>query len=204
MVAGEFPDESREKNVIPSGYSVPATGYLLVWADGKPGRNSSSHPDLHVNFKLNRGGEAIALFAPDGRLVDSVIFGPQTSDISEGRYPSGVLIFIRSARHPGADNLFVPPQPSFSPLNGGDGGFAHVHHHAWLYLSLRLLRRTEWRHLAAAHRTPPSHAKHRDRRGFIDRPPATILSHRRGAVELTGAGWGQPSPRSPPWFTCGR
>ena len=102
------------KNVIPSGYSVPATGYLLVWADGKPGRNSSSHPDLHVNFKLNRGGEAIALFAPDGRLVDSVIFGPQTSDISEGRYPSGSpYIYPLSAPTPGADNLFVPPQPSF-------------------------------------------------------------------------------------------
>ena len=105
------------QNVIPSGYSVPATGYLLVWADGKPSRNASSHPDLHVNFKLNRDGEAIALFAPDGRLVDSVVFGPQTSDVSEGRYPAGSpYIYPLSAPTPGADNLFVPPPPSFSAI----------------------------------------------------------------------------------------
>ncbi len=102
------------QNVIPSGYFVPALGYLLIWADGKPGRNSPSHPDLHINFKLNRDGETIALYAPDGRLVDGVTFGLQASDLSQGRYPAGgAYIYSLTAPTPGTTNFFVPPAPSF-------------------------------------------------------------------------------------------
>ena len=102
------------QNVIPGGYVVPALGYLLVWADGKPSRNSPTHPDLHVNFKLSREGEAIALFAPDGRLVDSVVFGPQASDVSQGRFPAGGAYFYSlTAPTPRAANYFVPPPPTF-------------------------------------------------------------------------------------------
>ena len=32
---------------------------------------------------------AIALFAPDGTLIDGVTFGPQTTDVSQGRFPDG-------------------------------------------------------------------------------------------------------------------
>lgn len=102
------------QNVISSGYSIPALGYLLIWADGKPSRNSPTHPDLHINFKLNRDGETIALFAPDGRLVDGVTFGPQAKDLSQGRFPPGsAYIYSLSTPTPGAANLFVPPAPSF-------------------------------------------------------------------------------------------
>ncbi|HEY5911014.1 MAG TPA: lamin tail domain-containing protein [Verrucomicrobiae bacterium] len=105
------------QNVIPSGYFVPALGYRLIWADGKPSRNSPSHPDLHIDFKLNRDGETIALYAPDGRLVDGVTFGLQASDVSEGRYPAGgAYIYPLSAPTPGTTNLFVPPAPAFSGI----------------------------------------------------------------------------------------
>jgi hypothetical protein len=62
---------------------------LLVWADGEPNQNSTNQSDLHVNFQLNKGGEAIGLFAPDGAQVDAITFGNQTSDVSEGRCPDG-------------------------------------------------------------------------------------------------------------------
>jgi hypothetical protein len=111
-LANSFTNPSQ--NVIPGGYGIPALGYLVVWADGKPGRNSTNHPDLHVNFKLNRDGETIALFAPDGRLVDGVTFGPQTSDVSQGRYPAGsAYIYSLSAPTPGSTNSFIPPPPAF-------------------------------------------------------------------------------------------
>jgi hypothetical protein len=42
-----------------------------------------------VNFNLAKSGEQIGLFAPDGSPVDGVTFGPQNSDISQGRYPDG-------------------------------------------------------------------------------------------------------------------
>jgi hypothetical protein len=73
--------------VIPAGTAIPAGGYLLVWADQQG--NDPTNQELHANFKLSQSGEAIGLFAPDGTVVDSVVFGPQTNDVSQGRYPDG-------------------------------------------------------------------------------------------------------------------
>jgi hypothetical protein len=86
-------------------YVVPAGGFLLVWADNSPERNSTGHPDLHVSFALNRAGEAIALYAPDGTPIDAVTFGPQQDDVSEGRYPDGdAHIVIQAVPTPGTPN----------------------------------------------------------------------------------------------------
>ncbi|MHC4624897.1 MAG: chitobiase/beta-hexosaminidase C-terminal domain-containing protein, partial [Planctomycetota bacterium] len=75
---------------IPAGHpndtAVPPFGYLLIWADKDP-----CDGPLHVDFKLSASeGEQIGLFDTDGStLIDSVVFGPQTTDISYGRYPDG-------------------------------------------------------------------------------------------------------------------
>ena len=74
---------------IPAGTLVPAGGYLLVWADGSPGQNTNTSPDLHVSFQLARAGEAIGLYAPDGSEIDLVRFASQTNNISQGRLPDG-------------------------------------------------------------------------------------------------------------------
>ncbi|MHC4207646.1 MAG: CotH kinase family protein, partial [Planctomycetota bacterium] len=69
----------------PALTTIEPGGYLLIWADG-----DTSDPGLHANFKLDADGEEIALFKSDGTaLIDSVVFGEQTSDISYGRYPDG-------------------------------------------------------------------------------------------------------------------
>jgi hypothetical protein len=70
-------------------YTLPPGGYLLVWADGESAQNTTNQPDLHVGFSLSRDGEAIGLYAPDGREIDTVTFGAQTADLSEGRFPDG-------------------------------------------------------------------------------------------------------------------
>jgi hypothetical protein len=75
--------------LIPSGHTVPAGGFLLVWADSDTSLNHLQDPTLHVNFKLAAAGETIALFTPDGSLVDSVVFPQQTDDVSQGRWPDG-------------------------------------------------------------------------------------------------------------------
>src|SRR5262249_28290692 len=77
---------NRQKFKIPSGYIVPAHGFGLVWADKQ---NSYTNGELHVNFKLSKSGSSIGLFAFDTAMVDSVTFGAQVADISEGRYPDG-------------------------------------------------------------------------------------------------------------------
>jgi hypothetical protein len=78
---------------IPTGRTIAAGGFLLVWADEDTGQNSETNADLHAGFKLSQTGEAIALFTPDGRLVDAVTFGPQLDNVSEGRWPDGASAF---------------------------------------------------------------------------------------------------------------
>lgn len=72
---------------IPTGTIVPPGGFLLVWADDEADQTSPGQ--LHVNFRLSGSGESIALFAPDGSLVDGVTFGAQSENISQGRFPDG-------------------------------------------------------------------------------------------------------------------
>ena len=61
-----------------------------MWADNQPAQNGlSPFGDLHANFQLSAGGEAIGLFAPDGTLQSSVVFGPQIQNVSMGLFPEG-------------------------------------------------------------------------------------------------------------------
>ena len=80
------------KFTVPAGVSVPAQGFLLVWADEESGQTQPGG-DLHVNFKLDQLGETIQLRDPSGRLLDSVSFGEQTNNISRGRWPDGEATF---------------------------------------------------------------------------------------------------------------
>ncbi len=96
---------------IPNGWSIPAGGFLLVWADNEPAQNPASFTPgshLHVNFRLNNAGETILLSAPDLREVDRVTFGEQTADDSEGRYPDGAdaRAFL-TVPTPGAANVLT-------------------------------------------------------------------------------------------------
>ena len=100
---------------FPSGASIPAGGYLLIWADGydsKPGlsltRDFYPYASFvtryyHTNFKLSATGEEVGLFTPGGTRIDGVTYGPdltgrwygekamdwQQGDLSYGRYPDG-------------------------------------------------------------------------------------------------------------------
>lgn len=80
---------NRFEFLIPPGYTVPAGGYLLVWADGETSQNGSNRADLHVSFKLAKSGDAIGLFGADGTIVDFVSFGAQSNNVSQGRFPNG-------------------------------------------------------------------------------------------------------------------
>ena len=77
------------KFVIPAGYSIPAGGRLLVWADNEAAQNTAGSPQLHTSFKLDADGGQILLSAPDGTLADAIAYGPQITDQTEGRYPDG-------------------------------------------------------------------------------------------------------------------
>ncbi len=70
-------------------YTIPPSGFLLVWADNETQQNATNRSDLHVNFQLRQGGEAIGLFAADGTEIDAVTFGEQSDNVSQGRFPEG-------------------------------------------------------------------------------------------------------------------
>jgi len=98
-------------------FVIPPRGFLLVWADNEPGQNSPDRPDLHVNFALSRNGEAIGLYAPDLTPVDTVVFGPQQANVSQGRHPDGAA-FVRDLAEPspGAPNRAPNSPPHLQPV----------------------------------------------------------------------------------------
>jgi hypothetical protein len=72
---------------FPQGTSIPANGYLIVWADEDSSQNTAT--SLHANFKLGASGESILLTKNDGTLVDEITFGAQRADVSLARRPNG-------------------------------------------------------------------------------------------------------------------
>jgi hypothetical protein len=77
------PTKWRIPDNNPAATIISAGGYLLIWAD-----DDTTDVGLHANFKLDAAGEQIGLFDSDGvTVIDSVIFGEQTTDTSYGRYP---------------------------------------------------------------------------------------------------------------------
>ncbi|MCH7720246.1 MAG: lamin tail domain-containing protein [Planctomycetes bacterium] len=106
---------------VPEGVSVPAGGYLIIWADDEPLQG-----DTHATFKLNSAGEQIGLFDSDanGNLgIDTLTYGAQTTDISEGRFPDGADCFtLFAGGTPGASNVDpIDPEDCSCETSDSDG-----------------------------------------------------------------------------------
>ncbi len=100
------------KFIIPSDIQLDPKAFLLVWADAQPDQNGQG-ADLHTSFKLDRNGEIIQLRDPSGRLVDTISYGPQVPDTSEGRSPDAAeRINLQTFPSPGSVNT----APSENPL----------------------------------------------------------------------------------------
>ncbi|MBN8459214.1 MAG: lamin tail domain-containing protein [Verrucomicrobia bacterium] len=63
---------------------VGASGYCLFKADG----DTNQGPD-HLSFKLDAAQGEVGLLDPELALLDSAVYGPQTTDVSQGRTPNG-------------------------------------------------------------------------------------------------------------------
>lgn len=111
---------------IPAGFSVPAGGYLIVWADNETAQNNlAARPDLHAPFQLGASGDAITLRAPDGTVMDSVTFGAQATNKSSGRWPAAAPDAVLALDAPtfGAANSYTPPAPQAASYVSGGGSF---------------------------------------------------------------------------------
>ena len=94
---------SPRKWPFPAGTTIPAAGYLIVWAD----ENGLATPGLHASFKLSKSGEQILLIDTDAQgnqVLDSITFGAQTSNISYGRSALDADVWTLMTPTPAAAN----------------------------------------------------------------------------------------------------
>ena len=122
---------SPRKWQFSEGTTIPAKGYLLIWADDEPLQTGD---EFHVPFKLTAKGESILLFDPEGRLADEVTFGEQKSDEAMGRSNDKGVPTSLAKPTPGAKNeseiisptkpiklAFVSEKPFTFTFQGEDG-----------------------------------------------------------------------------------
>lgn len=96
--------------------SIPAGGYLVVFASGKNRANATAGP-LHTNFKLDAGGEYLALVDPGGNVVSE--FAP-----TYPAWESSEVSFGRDRNEPSLIGFFTVPTPGAPNQAGGPGAFA--------------------------------------------------------------------------------
>ncbi len=103
----------RTRHALPPLSFIGPRAFVVFYADGNAGAGAD-----HVNFRLDADGEALGLFDAAGEPLDTVTFGPQDPDASEGRLPDGGPSLARfpNGGTPGVSNGPLPPGD-----NDGDG-----------------------------------------------------------------------------------
>ncbi len=99
--------DEPQKFEIPSGVSIPAGGYLKVWASG---RDEYSAGNLHTNFKLSQtkdNPEYIVFSQGNGSIIEAVQLEKTMKNHSRGRNPFGSDQWV----------IFTTPTPGMT--NGG-------------------------------------------------------------------------------------
>jgi hypothetical protein len=97
---------------------VGPSGYASFKADG----DAWQGPD-HLNFKLNASQGEIGLLAAGLSIIDSVSYGPQSTDVSQGRSPNGtstITFFTQptpGGPNPGATNVSTTTTVNLVPVN---------------------------------------------------------------------------------------
>jgi len=92
---------------------ISGRGYRVFKADGDPQQGFD-----HLDFKLATEQGLIALLAPDWETIDLIQYGPQRTDISQGRLPDGgnaITFFPRPRRvrpTPAPPRLARSPAPA--------------------------------------------------------------------------------------------
>lgn len=76
--------------IFVSGKDRPASFDLLSSKNNSQNvLKSSSHSNLHTNFRIDSNGEVLLLSDKNGVLIDSLFTGIIPTDISRGRFPDG-------------------------------------------------------------------------------------------------------------------
>lgn len=95
-------DPAEPKKFSLPDRTIPAGGYLLVYAGGGTVAENSSA--VQANFKLNGNSVAALLYTPDGRLADGIGLADTPVNISRGRLDGHAGFFYFSSPTPNAAN----------------------------------------------------------------------------------------------------
>ncbi len=92
----------KRKWAFPADAEIEPNGFLIVWAD------TDVHQfGIHSNFRLSSFGEEIILSHENGSVIDQVVFGQQSLNLSYARKPNGTGAFEISTHTFNADNTPV-------------------------------------------------------------------------------------------------
>ena len=117
---------------IPSGTSINANGYLIVWAD-----EDTTQTGLHANFKLASSGETLFLVNATGTIIDQIFFPSQTTDITYGRFANGTGNFQQLWPTFNAQNLLNTATTNIAKK---EVGFRALPNPAHDYIKLEMLQ----------------------------------------------------------------
>jgi hypothetical protein len=103
---------------FPSGTVVPASGYLVLYADGV-------NTELHTNFQLSKSGETLGLFNSAGKALDTLSYPALSPNLSYGSLTDGSvergyfwLATQGAANKDGLAKSTTAPDPVFSQKAG--------------------------------------------------------------------------------------
>ena len=117
---------------VPTKWPLPVTtlapgAFLVIWASGL---DQVAPEGWHTSFRLNRNGEYVGLFGPDGQVIDEVTFWEQEADVSLGRlgtvsdqwvaFPIPTPRKANTTRH----RLRAPPDAPPVEITPGSGRYA--------------------------------------------------------------------------------
>ena len=109
---------------FPAGVSVPANGYLVIYASG---RNEATNGFLHTNFKITQAKqEGAVLSDANGNIVDSYLIQiPNQRNHSRGRVTDGANTWgIFTTPTPGAANANAVNEYPLMEINTAAGGYS--------------------------------------------------------------------------------
>lgn len=118
-----------QRNRIENLTFIAGKGFASFIADG----NNSQGPD-HLNFKLSPDVGLILLSDPQVQLIDAIAYGPQRTDVSQGRSPSG------------GDTLTTFAQGSPGGPNPGPAGVVSITNIVSRTRTLLSVTDTSWRY----------------------------------------------------------
>jgi hypothetical protein len=84
---------------------IAGKGWVQFIADGQLSEGRD-----HVGFEIDAAGELLRVYAPNFLIIDTVSFGAQTADVSQGRLPDGAANIVSFPTTP------TPEESNYLPL----------------------------------------------------------------------------------------